>query len=142
MLMSVEIKVERKELFDWRKKKWVDELLPTLSVARANKVRGTGTTVTAGSHRVGPGSSFLMTYLSIQSGSPGLWWSLTREGTPYPGEQRGTVDVGYFESKGVETRLGDVKSPVHVLGGGSFRIRLITPGSAKDFGVAFEGIEL
>ena len=140
--MSVEITIQRRELFDWRKKQWVDELLPTLSVARANKVRGTDTTVTAGSHRVGPGSSFLMTYFSLQSGSPGLWWSLTREGTPYPGEQRGTIDVGYFEAKGERTLLGDIKSPVKVLGGGTFRIRLITPGSAKDFGVAFEGIEL
>lgn len=140
--MSIEIKVERKEIFDWRRKDFVDDILPTLSVARAAKIRGTGTTVTAGSHRVGPGSTFLMTYLSIQSGSPGLWWSLTREGTPYPGELRGTVDVGYFEAKGAETRLGDIKSPVHSLGGGSFRIRLLSPGSAKDFGVAFEGIEL
>jgi len=140
--MSIEVKVHRNELFDYRKKAFVDELLPTLSVARANKVRGTGTTVTAGSHRVGPGSSFLMTYLSIQSGSPDFWWVLTREGTPYPGELKGTIDVGYFESKGVETRVGNIKEPLHALGPGTFRIRFLTPGSAKDFGVAFEGAEL
>lgn len=140
--MSIEIKVERKELYDYRRKDFVDEILPTLSIARANKIRGAGTTVVAGSHRVGPGSTFLMTYLSIQSGSPDFWWALTREGTPYPGEHKGTIDVGYFEAKGIETRLGDIKSPVHTLGQGTFRIRFLTPGSTKDFGVAFEGVEL
>lgn len=140
--MSIEIKVERKEVYDYRRKDFVDEILPTLSIARANKIKGTGADLTIGSHRVGQGSTFLMTYLSIQSGSAKQWWSLVRKGTPFPGEHKGTVDVGYFEAEGVETRLGDVKSPVHSLGPGSFLIYFLDAGSDKYFGCAFEGIEL
>jgi hypothetical protein len=140
--LSIEVQVRRTELLDYRKKEFIDEILPTLTIQRAAKIRGTGTTVVAGSHRVGPGSTFLMTYLSILSGSPDFWWVLTREGTPYPGEVKGTIDVGYFGSKGAETRIGNIKEPVHVLGPGTFRIRFLTPGSARDFGCAFEGLEL
>ena len=137
-----EVNVQRKEILDYRGKSFIDDILPTLTLQRSARVRGTGVTVTAGSHRVAPGSVFQMTYLSIQAGSPETWWALTKEGTLAPGQVNGTVDVGYFESKGAETRIGNIQTPVHSLGPGTFRLRLLALGTAKWFGAAFEGVEM
>jgi len=137
-----EIKVQRHEILDLRKRQFIDQIVPTLTLMRAARVRGTGVTVTAGSHRVAPGSVFQMTYLSVQSGSAELWWTLTKEGTLAPGQVNGTVDIGYLQGKGAENRAGKVDEPVHSLGPGTFRIRLLTPGTARWFGAAFEGLEL
>ena len=136
------IVVYRKERLDWRGKRFIDDIVPTLTIQRAALIRGTGVTVTAGSHRVAPGSTYLMTYLSVQSGSPEFWWAITKTGTLAPGQLNGTVDLGYFESKGAETRIGNIPEPVHSFGPGTMLVRFLTPGSAKNFGVAFEGLEL
>jgi hypothetical protein len=136
-----DIQVRRNEVFDWRKKEWVDEILPTLTVKQAGIIRGTGATVTAGSHRIGQGSTLLITAFNIASGSPDFWWALTHEGTPFPGEKRGTIDCGYFGAKGETRVLGNVKEPIKVVGPGSMRLQFLTPGSAKDFSFSFEGVE-
>jgi len=137
-----EIKVERREILDVRKRSFIDEIVPTLTLMRAARVRGTGVTVTAGSHRVAPGSVFQMTCFSVQSGSAELWWALTKTGTLAPGQVNGTVDVGYLQGKGAENRAGKWDEPVHSLGPGTFQLRLLTPGTARWFGTAFEGVEL
>jgi hypothetical protein len=137
-----EVKISRREIFDARKKSFIDDRIPDVTIQRAALIRGTGATVTAGSHRVTAGSVFQMTYLSVQSGSPNMWWAITKTGTLIPGQVNGTVDVGYFESQGAETRIGNITTPVHSFGPGTFNLRLLTPGSAKNFGVAFEGVEL
>ncbi|MGA2767986.1 MAG: hypothetical protein ABSF24_06685 [Candidatus Bathyarchaeia archaeon] len=137
-----EIRVERHEILDPRKRQFIDQIVPTLTLMRASRVRGTGVTVTAGSHRVAPGSVFQMTYLSIQAGSAELWWALTKTGTLAPGQINGTVDIGYLQGRGVENRSGKVDEPVHSLGPGTFQLRLLQLGSARWAGVAFEGVEL
>lgn len=137
-----EIKIHREEILDWRKKQFVDKILPTLTIQRAAQIRGAGITVTAGSHRVAPGSTYLMTYLSVQSGSSEFWYAITKTGTLAPGQVNGTVDVGYFQAKGVDTKLGGVQDPVHAFGPGTILVRFLTPGSARNYGLAFEGLEL
>jgi hypothetical protein len=140
--LSIEVQVRRTELLDYRKKEFIDELLPTLTVKRAVKTRGTGSTVLGGSHYVGAGSSFLMTYLGVYSGSPGVHCGVVAKGSPYPGEVKGTIDYIYFEAKGGEVRLGNPKEPVHAFGPGTFQFYWVTPGSARDYFIAFEGVEL
>jgi len=140
--MSIEVKVERREVYDNRRKEFIDDIIPTLTIKRAWKHRGTGTTAKVGSHYVAAGSSFLMTYLCISTSSPDFWWSIVARGSPHPGEIKGTVDYGYFEAAGAETRIGNIKEPVHSFGPGTFEIYFITPGSTADFGLAFEGVEI
>jgi len=143
--MSIEVTVVRKEVMDWRKKEFIDELLPTLTVKRAARVRGygdPGSDITIGSHYVGAGSSFRMTQLRISMGTPGsgFWWSMSAQGTPYPGEDRGTVDVGFLEAAGGETNLMDPMAP-KALGPGTFYIYALASGSAVYYGCSFEGLE-
>jgi len=138
----VSVQTLRTEVVDYRKKEFINDFIPTLTVKSAARFRGEDIDILAGSHRIGQGSSFLLTYLSIQSGSPECWWVLTHEGTPLPGEKRGTIDVGYFEAKGVDTRLADKYAPVKAIGPGTMRVRILSAGSAKWYGAAFEGIEL
>jgi hypothetical protein len=135
------VEVRRNEVFDWRKKEFVDEILPTLTVKQAAQIRGAGISVLAGSHRIGQGSTLLITSFNVASGSPDFWWALTHEGTPFPGEKRGTIDVGYFGAKGETRLIGNVREPVKVVGPGTMRLQFITPGSAKIFGFSFEGVE-
>jgi len=142
--MSIEVKVERRELFDYRKKEFIDDIIPTLTVKRAVKRHvstGQGS-VLVGSHSVGAGSSFLMTYLGVATGTPQLYFVVRALGSPYPSEVRGTVDLIYFESKGAETRIGNIKEPVHALGPGTFEIITGSIGSASDVFCSFEGLEL
>jgi len=142
--MSIEVKVERREFFDYRKKEFIDDIIPTLTVKRAVRRHisaGQGS-VLVGSHRVGPGSSFLMTYLGLATGTPLMYFVIRAHGTPYPSEVRGSVDFIYFESKGMETRIGNIKEPVHTFGPGTFKISSGSIGSASDLYCSFEGLEL
>jgi hypothetical protein len=140
--MSADIRVNRAEIMDWRKKQFVDDILPTLVFQQSAQVRGEGVALVAGSHRISPGSVLLITKLSIAAGSAGLWWCITRQtGTLYPSEARGTIELGYFESKGMDMRLGNVKEPVLTVGPGSMWLRFVTIGSAVNYGFAIEGVE-
>lgn len=135
-----EVILERKQIFDWRRKEWIDEILPTLTVKRAGKYRGAGADLCVGSHFVGQGSVFLMNKLRLATGSADVWWDLTTEGSPMIGEIRGTIDVGYFEAQGQETNLMDPLAPV-VIQPGTFYVYVRDAGTAQDFGCAFEGLE-
>lgn len=130
----------RSQVFDWRRKDWVDDILPTLTVKKAGKFRGAGADLTVGSHFVGKGSVFLMNKLRISTGSADVWWDITTTGSPLPGEKKGTIDVGYFEAKGAEINLMDPKAPL-VIQPGTFYVTVRSAGSANDFGCAFEGLE-
>lgn len=136
----VEIIVVRSQIFDWRRKEWVDEILPTMTVKKAGKYRGTGADLTIGSHFVGQGSVFLMQKLRISSGSADVWWDITTTGTPSVGEKKGTLDVGYFQAKGEEINLMDPKAPLAIQPG-TFSVIIRSAGTTNDFGCAFEGIE-
>jgi len=142
--LSIEVQVRRTELFDYRKKEFIDEIIPTLTVKRAVRRHisaGQGS-VLVGSHIVGPGSSFLMTYLGLATGTPQMYFAIRAHGTPYPSEVRGSIDVIYFESRGMETRIGNIKEPVHAFGPGTFKISTGSIGSASDVFCSFEGLEL
>jgi hypothetical protein len=135
-----EVSIVRKQVFDWRKKEWIDEILPTLTVKRAGKYRGANADLCVGSHFVGAGSVFLMNKLRISTGSADVWWDIISEGSPMIGEVQGTIDVGYFEAQGQETNLMDPLAPV-VIQPGTFYVYLRSAGTQGDFGCAFEGLE-
>lgn len=139
--MSIEVIVQRKEILDWRRKEFVDDIMPTLTVKRAGRYRGTGADLKVGSHYIGPGSTLRLTHLRISSGSPEVWWIIKALGSPYKGEVRGTVDVGYFESKGGETNLMDPRAP-KAIQPGTMEIWILSAGSAKWYGCSFEGLEV
>jgi hypothetical protein len=130
----------RKQVYDWRRKEYVDEILPTLTVKRAGKYRGAGADLCVGSHFVGAGSVFLLNKLRISSGSADAWWDIVTTGSPMVGEVQGTVDVGYLEAKGQETNLMDPNAPVSIQPG-TFYVYVRSAGTANDFACALEGIE-
>jgi hypothetical protein len=132
--------IERKQVFDWRRKEWIDEILPTLTVKRAGKYRGAGADLVVGSHFVGAGSVFLLNKLRISVGSAQSWWDLTSEGSPMIGEVQGTIDVGFLEAMGQETNLMDPNAPV-VIQPGTFFVTVRNAGTATDYGCALEGLE-
>jgi hypothetical protein len=137
-----EVSIVRTQVFDWRRKEWIDEILPTLTVKRAGKFRGDITDLCVGSHFVGAGSVFLMNKLRLSVGSADVWWDIVTTGSPMVGEVQGTIDVGYFESQGAETNLMDPEAPLVIQPGTFFvYMRIGTYGSAQDFGCAFEGLE-
>jgi hypothetical protein len=135
-----EVLITRKQVYDWRRKEFVDEVLPTLTAKRAGKFRGAAADLIVGSHFVGAGSVFLLNKLRISSGSAEVWWDITTVGSPMLGEVQGTVDVGYFEAQGQETNLMDPNAPV-VLQPGTFFVTIRDAGTAKDFGCSLEGLE-
>ncbi len=135
-----EIKIHRKQVFDWRRKEYVDEILPTLTHKNAGKFRGAGADLVVGSHHVGAGSVYLLTKLRLSSGSADAWWDITTSGSPLPGEVKGTLDAGYFESKGAELNLMDPKAPLAIQPG-TFFVTIRDAGTANDFGCTIEGIE-
>ena len=138
-----EVSIRRTQVFDWRRKEWIDEILPTLTVKRAGKYRGDVTDLCVGSHFVGAGSVFLMNKLRLSVGSADVWWDIVTSGSPMVGEVQGTIDVGYFESQGQETNLMDPLAPLAIQPGTFFIYMRIGTwlGSAQDFGCAFEGLE-
>lgn len=135
-----EVKIVRKQIYDWRRKEFVDEILPTLTVKRALKARGAGADLVIGSHLVGAGSVFLLHKLRISAGSAQSWWDLTTTGSPMLGEVQGTIDVGFLEAIGAETNLMDPRAPV-VIQPGTLFVNLRSAGSATDYGCALEGLE-
>lgn len=135
-----EITIHRKQVFDWRRQEFVDEVLPTLTHKNAGKYRGAGADLVVGSHHVGAGSVYLLHKLRLSSGSADCWWDLTSSGSPLPGETKGTLDCGYFEAKGAELNLMDPKQPIPIQPG-TFFITIRSAGTANDFGCAIEGIE-
>jgi len=137
-----EVQIRRNQVFDWRRKEWIDEILPTLTVKRAGKFRGADVDLCVGSHFVGQGSVFLMHKLRLSTGSADVWWDITTTGSPMVGEVQGTIDIGYFEAQGQETNLMDPLAPLAIQPGTFFvYMRIGTYGSAQNFGCAFEGLE-
>ena len=130
----------RKQVFDWRRKEWIDEVLPTLTVKRALKVRGAGADLVFGSHFVGQGSVFLLNKLRINVGSAQAWWDITTTGSPMIGEVQGSIDVGFLEAIGQETNLMDPLAPIAIQPG-TFSVTIRSAGTATDYGCAFEGLE-
>ena len=135
-----EVFLHRNQVYDWRRKEFVDEILPTLTVKRAGKYRGADADLCVGSHFVGQGSVFLLHKLRISSGSADVWWDIVSAGSPMIGEVQGTIDVGYFESQGQETNLMDPKAPIAIQPG-TFYVYIRSAGTANDFGCALEGLE-
>ena len=136
----VEVLVVRTQVFDWRRKEFVDEVLPTLTVKKAAKFRGAAADLCVGSRYVGQGSVFLMNKLRLSTGSADVWWDIVTRGSPFPGEKEGTIDVGYFEAKGAELNLMDPKAPLAIQPG-TFYVYVRDAGTANDFGCSFEGLE-
>jgi len=142
--LSVPVNVVRKQVFDNRKAEFIDEILPTLTVKRAERIRGygsPGSDIKVGSHIIGPGSTFRLHFLRISAGSPEVWWIIKAKGSPItPYEHKGTIDVGYFEAKGGETNLMDPLAPKSIQPG-TMEVWILGAGSAKWYGCAFEGLE-
>ena len=138
-----EVNIVRKQVYDWRRKEWIDEILPTLTVKRAGKYRGADADLCVGSHFVGQGSVFLMNKLRISTGSADVWWDITTTGSPMIGEIQGTIDLGYLEGKGGEINLMDPDAPVVIQPGTFFVYMRIGTwlGSAQNFSCSFEGLE-
>lgn len=135
-----EVLIHRNQVFDWRRKEFVDEILPTLTHKNAGKYRGAGADLVVGSHFVSSGSVYMLQKLRLSTGSADVWWDVTSSGSPLPGETKGTLDVGYFESKGAELNLMDPRQPLAIQPG-TFFVTIRSAGSANDFGCALEGIE-
>ncbi|MEW6624553.1 MAG: hypothetical protein AB1420_15765, partial [Bacillota bacterium] len=68
---------------------FVDERLPTVTINRGSKVRGTGATITFGSHFVGSDVTWKIGRLSIATGSPEAWFEIRHS-------RKGTWDLIYF----------------------------------------------
>jgi hypothetical protein len=132
--------IVRNQVYDWRRKEYVDEILPTLTVKRAGKYRGADADLVVGSHLVGAGSVFLMNKLRISAGSAQTWWDITTTGSPMIGEVQGTVDVGFLEAIGQETNLMDPNAPIAIQPG-TFFVNIRSAGTATDYGCSFEGLE-
>jgi hypothetical protein len=119
--------IVRNQVYDWRRKEYVDEILPTLTVKRAGKYRGADADLVVGSHLVGAGSAQ-------------TWWDITTTGSPMIGEVQGTVDVGFLEAIGQETNLMDPNAPIAIQPG-TFFVNIRSAGTATDYGCSFEGLE-
>jgi len=100
--MTIPISIIRKQVYDYRKKEYIDEVLATLTVKRGARTRGAGADLLVGSHIVGPGSTFRMSKLRIGAGSTEVFWIIRALGSPFPGEIRGTVDIGYIFDAGTQ----------------------------------------
>jgi len=131
----------RGQVKDLVKGEWVDVFLPTETIKRGQKVRGTGASVLIASHYVGVGTpatvkkAFLVTRAEFATSSPDTWFSVVHS-------REGTVGVKYFESPGHQLALAEVNRPIYSFSTGTVRIHGITLGSAQDFAAFIEGVEV
>jgi hypothetical protein len=90
-MSNVPVRVFRQEIYDLRRREFIDMVIPTIEVKRTGISRSVANNGVIGSHRVGPGSLFRLTEVEVFSGSVGAIVGVASTGTPLtPQEQRGT----------------------------------------------------
>ena len=133
----VKEQIYRRKILDPKKAtpEFVDEKIPTLTIVRGSKVRGTGADITFGSHYVADDKTWKIGRLSVMAGSVEAWFEVRHS-------RLGTIDTVYFSGKGDEKLLTNpYLEPVYAFPTGSAKIVLPAAGSANWFGAFLEGPE-
>ena len=135
--MSNELQYQRRQYLDQSKNppEFVDEVIPTEPVrifkqGRSGYTRSVGSFMLVGSYEVGTNQVMQIVFEDFNTNTPNVFFRLHHS-------RLGTLDLPYLESKGQETRIGDLNQPLESIPPGTFRVDVIGPGSANG---AFEGI--
>ncbi len=137
----------RKEFYDTRRREFIDEIIPTIQVQRANTANSPAANTVIGSHRIGPGSIFRLMEVAVGVGSASSTLTaiiaLTHTGTPItPYEQRGTRDLYTFQ-RGGEIRNIYRFDNAPTFGAGTINWKTTATANlgSRGHSIAFKGIE-
>jgi hypothetical protein len=146
-MSNVPVRSMRVEVLDLRRHEFIDLVIPTLQVQRANFSNSPAATTVIGSHRVGPGSVFKLLEVAVGVGSASSTLTaviaLTHTGTPLtPFEQRGTRDLYTFQ-RGGEIRNIYRWDNAPTFGAGTLNWKTLAAANlgSRGHSIAFKGIE-